>query len=282
MKYLLPAAVLLSGAAVAATVPYLKTRTYRLTDPRLTREVRLLQISDLHDSRFGKGQARLLRAIERFHPDIICLTGDIFDDRTDNRNSALLLRALATKYPLYFVEGNHELYCAHRDENLALLRACGATILDGTQAQWEKDGQILTICGVSDPVSEDGNASARQKIRCAPPEQTFAQRLASTARPTGHYRILLSHRPERWEQYQTLPFDLILSGHAHGGQWRIPGILNGTYAPHQGWFPRHAGGLYRLAGGRIHIVSRGLSKQLKIPRIFNPPELCAILLTPPD
>ena len=89
------------------------------------------------------------------------------------------------------------------------------------------------------------------------------------------YRILLAHRPERFRTYQRFGFDLVLSGHSHGGQVRIPFILNGLYAPDQGWFPKYAGGVYRH-GNMTHVVSRGLSYNEKLPRIFNPPEVVVI------
>ena len=92
------------------------------------------------------------------------------------------------------------------------------------------------------------------------------------------YRILLAHRPEAIDEYRQMDFDLILSGHAHGGQWRIPGWINGVYAPGQGFFPRYAGGVYPL-DDLVMIVSRGLSNNTWVPRIFNPPELVMIELT---
>ena len=89
------------------------------------------------------------------------------------------------------------------------------------------------------------------------------------------YKILIAHRPERIEDYKQYSFDLVLSGHAHGGQVRIPGIMNGLYAPHQGLFPKYAGGMY-THDNLTHIVSRGLSVNSRLPRIFNPPELVII------
>ena len=99
---------------------------------------------------------------------------------------------------------------------------------------------------------------------------------AETAANLENFTVLLSHRPELAELYSTYPFDLVLSGHAHGGQWRIPGILNGLYAPHQGLFPEYAGGRYEFAQ-QTFIVSRGLAREsTKVPRIFNRPELVIV------
>ena len=94
------------------------------------------------------------------------------------------------------------------------------------------------------------------------------------------FSVLLAHRPERIEAYLESPFDLVVSGHAHGGQWRIPGILNGFIAPNQGLFPQYAGGQYDFEDAAL-IVSRGLAREsTRIPRIFNRPEVVVIDLTP--
>jgi len=98
--------------------------------------------------------------------------------------------------------------------------------------------------------------------------------------PKEQFTLLLSHRPERIEDYLGYPFDLILSGHAHGGQWRLPGIVNGLYAPNQGLFPKYAGGRYDFEDTAF-LVSRGLAREsTKIPRVFNRPELVVVDLIP--
>ena len=90
------------------------------------------------------------------------------------------------------------------------------------------------------------------------------------------YRILLSHRPEKTDIYGRYDIDLVLSGHAHGGQWRIPGLIEGVYAPHQGILPRITAGIYELANGKL-IVSKGLARETTIvPRLFNNPEIVII------
>ncbi len=88
--------------------------------------------------------------------------------------------------------------------------------------------------------------------------------------------MLLVHRPENYADYRKYAFDLVLCGHAHGGQWRIPGILNGLYAPSQGLFPKYAGGYYNEESVPM-IVSRGLARESTIvPRFYNPPELVIV------
>ena len=90
-----------------------------------------------------------------------------------------------------------------------------------------------------------------------------------------NFKILLAHRPELIELYKKFSFDLVLSGHSHGGQMRVPFILNGLYAPNQGLFPKYAGGSYKH-NSMIHIVSRGASFNPRLPRVFNPPEIVII------
>lgn len=132
----------------------------------------------------------------------------------------------------------------------------------------EINGQVINICGVDDPdvvrYTSDGKPIMEQL------------KAAETASGTEHFTVLLSHRPELIETYKQFDFDLVLSGHAHGGQWRIPFVLNGLYAPNQGVFPQYAGGRYDYENGTM-IVSRGLAREsTPVPRVFNRPELVII------
>ncbi|MPN11952.1 hypothetical protein SDC9_159261 [bioreactor metagenome] len=137
------------------------------------------------------------------------------------------------------------------------------------------NGQKLSICGVDDP---DGFDPVYAEASAFSSWQDELESCQKTTNPSI-YSILLSHRPELIEEYTNSGFDLVLAGHAHGGQIRIPGVLNGLYAPDQGFFPKYAGGQYQL-GETTMIVSCGLSLKKGIPRIFNPPELVVIDLEP--
>lgn len=129
-------------------------------------------------------------------------------------------------------------------------------------------GQKLNICGISDP-----DCLRYTELNYSIPNQL---KDAAVASENGNYSILLAHRPELINTYLHYDFDLILSGHAHGGQWRLPGIINGLFAPNQGFFPRYAGGQYKFDNSSM-IVSRGLAREsTRIPRIFNRPELVMI------
>jgi predicted MPP superfamily phosphohydrolase len=145
-------------------------------------------------------------------------------------------------------------------------------------------GQCIDLCGVEDPdvyrIRCDKKADPRGYKRAKKEKlDVFGRQLeAVKAQTTGHFTVLLSHRPEEFDRYVACGFDLVLCGHAHGGQWRIPGVLNGLFAPDQGIFPRYAGGRYDRDGTTM-IVSRGLARESTlVPRIFNPPELVIVTI----
>lgn len=248
----------------------LKTATYTIDSEKITNNVRIALITDLHSCYYGKGQKNLIHAIEIQNPDIILFGGDIFDDRIPHDNTKILLKTVAKKYPCYYVTGNHEYWTGEIDYILELISSYNVEILQGCSHTVEINGEKINICGIDDPDAELFNKTDFGII-----EQLQAIESASN---NGFYSILLSHRPELINKYLKFNFDLILTGHAHGGQWRIPGILNGVLAPNQGWFPAYAGGEYSFEEKHM-IVSRGLAREsTRIPRVFNRPELVIVNL----
>lgn len=229
-------------------------------------------ITDLHGSHYGKGQEKLLQALEEQSPDIICISGDLLDEKRDPENSWELLKAVGEDYPCYYVSGNHEFRQGDIQAIKEKISSYGVKVLEGEGERLRIGGQTVYIAGVDDPSGLPSQGS-RDGAR------TWQEQLDDAAAGRGgEYSILLSHRPERVSSYQQSGFDLTLCGHAHGGQVRIPGLLNGLYAPHQGFFPQYAGGQYQWEQGSM-IVSRGLCKSW-IPRIFNRPELVFIQVQP--
>ncbi len=246
----------------------LKTVVYEVESEKVNHPITLALITDLHSDWYGKEQKTLIHAVNEQKPDIVLLVGDIFDDDGDYDNAEITLKHLTDKYPCYYVTGNHEYWGGDAENILEIISSYGVTILSGDCNTVEIDGQIINICGVDDPdaVNYVNGATGMEEQLAA------AESLADIS----HYTVLLSHRPELADTYAEYDFDLVLSGHAHGGQWRIPGILNGLYAPNQGLFPKYAGGRYDY-GSWMHIVSRGLAREsTPIPRIFNRPELVII------
>lgn len=252
---------------IVATDNRLKIRTYTEKTSKVTENVRLLLITDLHSTLYGENQSELIFAIDEIKPDIVLLGGDIYDDVRDNENSRILLRDIVNKYPCYYVSGNHEYWSYNISEIKDEIRSLGVTVLEGEGENISVNNQNILLCGVDDPdcsIAEYGEGRDWYK------ELYGCNNIVSE----NQYSILLSHRPERAEDYKSTSFDLILSGHAHGGQFRIPFVLNGLYAPHQGFFPEYAGGEYDLGRNKM-IVSRGLMITY-IPRIFNPPEIVVV------
>ncbi|MDE5737628.1 MAG: metallophosphoesterase [Oscillospiraceae bacterium] len=242
----------------------LKIRNYRIISEKITSPIRIVLITDLHSCKYGEEEENLIQAVEEQNPDIIALSGDIFDDEKADTNTEYFLKAVADKYPCYYVTGNHEYYAGWKayQDKIAILEKYQITILNGMIENITIKNQEITVCGVEDPVSGNFDKQFKQ-----------VQELLEN---NNHYKILLSHRPELFENYVTANFDLVLAGHAHGGQWRIPFILNGLYAPDQGLFPKLAGGFYQKENTTM-IVSRGLARETtRIPRIYNQPELVVI------
>ena len=254
------------AAAVTAVIAMddrLKIQTYALKSEKLAGHIRVVLLTDLHSCVYGEGQRELLDAVEAQHPDVVLLGGDIVDDELAPEPALTAVKALAAAYPVYYVTGNHECWSGAAEAIRAELASYGVTVLTGACDTVLFQGQPVNLCGVDDPaVGEE--AWKVQLERCA-----------HQADP-AYFTLLLTHRPERVAAYRAYPFDLILAGHAHGGQWRAPGLLNGLLAPDQGLFPAYAGGEYAVGEGTM-IVSRGLAREsTRVPRLFNPPELVVI------
>ncbi|MCL2108120.1 MAG: metallophosphoesterase [Oscillospiraceae bacterium] len=261
---------LITTAAIAAFVirsRRLSVVKYEIFSDKVRGKVRLALMADLHSHTHGKNQRKLIAAIEAHNPDAVLMAGDIADHITPHRNTKILLRELAAKkYPVYYVSGNHEYKGGEIEEIKRFFRRLGANVLEGCCREIIVGDNRLTVCGVDDVVI-GAKAFHGQLQNCA--SRTNRQ----------DFSVLLAHRPEKMNLYAKLHFDLILSGHVHGGQVRIPRITNGIYAIHQGFFPKYVGGLYHVGGNARCklIVSRGLSKSWRgVPRVFNPPELVII------
>lgn len=270
-KYRLIAGVLLTGAVLAAALyNWLTVTQYTLQTDKLSQPVRIALLTDLHSCFFGENQKDLIAAIHAQQPDLILMAGDIADDELPHDGTIELLKGIAGQYPAFYVSGNHEVWSGEIETIKMLFRAYGVAVLEGACQTVEIAGQSLNICGVDDPDAGD--------------EEDFDRQLESAfdAIDDSSYTILLSHRPERFAQAAAYPAcDLVLSGHAHGGQWRIPYLLDGLIAPNQGFFPKYTSGVHTINETQM-LVSRGLARNSTawIPRICNPPELVIIDLTP--
>ncbi len=243
---------------------------YSITSNRLNpnESVRVVLITDLHSHIYGEKQTKIITLIKQQKPDIIALAGDIADDETPIEGTKMFLEGLKGICPIYYVTGNHEFWSNDIKNIKDTIKKYGVTILENEYEQIKIRDTNIIIAGIDDPdvaYYEKPNLDLKNEMHFA-----FKELENNT-----DYIILLAHRPELIELYKEFNFDLVLSGHAHGGQIRIPFILNGLYAPNQGLFPKYAGGIYRH-NSLIHIVSRGVSFNPRLPRVFNPPEIVII------
>ena len=217
--------------------------------------LRILQISDLHNQSFGKGNRRLLAAVRESKADVIMITGDLIDSTfTDTEKALAFAKELVEIAPVYYCTGNHEhrLKAAELRQFLSDLSAIGVNVL--TDATMPFYGG--TLVGLKDPSGK--KHTLRRLVKDKLPEE---------------FVLLMSHKPHYYENY--LEADLVLTGHAHGGQVRLPWI-GGLFAPGQGWLPEHTKGFYTVENTTM-LVSRGAGNSHRLPRVFNFPEL--VLLT---
>lgn len=223
---------------------------------------RIVQVSDLHNAQFGPGNRRLLTRIRECRPDLIVLTGDIIDSRRTDVEVALeFVRGAVRLAPTYYVTGNHEGRVREDYERLKSgMTAAGAVVLEGAAVALERSGASVTLLGLQDP--------AFTSVQDA---------LVELSGDIGPCTILLAHHPELVGYYAGAGVDLVFSGHAHGGQFRLP-FVGGLIAPGQGWLPAYDAGLYTVQDTQM-IVSRGLGNSVFPFRLNNRPELVAAELT---
>ena len=280
--------LMLAVVLVIALDSRMIVQKYEIDAPKVSSPVRIALVTDLHSCYYGKEQEELITAIDAQSPDLLLLGGDIFDDEMADSNTEKFLAGIAGRYPCYYVTGNHEYWSGTENFNqkMSILQKYGVTILSNVCETIAVNGTTINLCGVDDPDSymiKFDQKSDPQGFKNANNHKinTFHQQLDAVKSQVQreHFTILLSHRPELFKNYVSREFDLVLCGHAHGGQWRIPGVLNGLFAPDQGLFPPYAGGRYD-EGNTTMIVSRGLAKESTfVPRIFNPPELVVVTIT---
>ncbi len=235
---------------------------------------RIAQVSDLHNAEFGEGNCRLIELLRRTDPDMIVLTGDLIDSRVTNIQIALDFAAQAVKLaPVYFVPGNHEARISEYDDLKMGLAEAGVIILENEQIEITKEGESLTLIGLTDP-------SFHTDYLFGDSAQVVAAQLDSFENKSDGYRILLSHRPELFDAYISAGMELVFTGHAHGGQIRLP-FLGGLVAPNQGFFPKYDAGLF-TQGQTNMIVSRGVGNSIIPIRFLNRPEIVVVQLTHPN
>lgn len=233
---------------------------------------KIAQISDLHNASFGKENGVLLGILRSEAPDIIVITGDMVDrNHTDIQTAVRFAENAVDIADCYYITGNHEagLDGGEYAELVSGLENAGVIILDNETVTLEKDGEEISLTGISDPCFEDTDWFDNT-------EEMITERKMRGMETGQGYNILLAHKPEFFGKYTEAGFDLVISGHAHGGQLRIP-LVGGVYAPGQGLFPEYDGGVYEKNGACL-VVSRGLGNSAIPVRVNNRPEVVIITL----
>lgn len=242
-------------------------------DPMIPEEFNdftILQVSDLHNKSYGKDQQILLDNLSVLSPDIILITGDLVDRRRFDLEKAMtFVEGAVALAPVYYVSGNHEAWSGRYDEIRNALLEAGVVVLDNQRAQQERKGDTLHLLGLQDPAFQVSSYR----------EQWDASQVSSqlnTWQELEGYKILLAHRPELFHLYAESQMNVIFSGHAHGGQIRLP-FLGSLFAPDQGFFPAYTDGDYHQESTTMY-VSRGLGNSIFPLRVHNRPELIMVTL----
>lgn len=273
--------------------------------PEEFQDFQIVQLTDIHSIRSQEQMEKILKKVRKEQPEVIVVTGDLVDSdyytnsanviaaEAENEVTAefeiaeaipdiatlQLMEELLTIAPVYMVYGNHEMILLDDPENNPLkvaMEEAGVVLLNHEKVRLEKNGEFIWLTGVQDPIvlykdslfADSGNNN----------RERLAAELDYVLEDVKEedYVVLLSHRPEYFEMYTEYPVDLALTGHAHGGQIRIP-FIGGLYAPSQGWFPKYTSGLYEDGNFKM-ITSRGIGDSKKLMRVFNPPEIISVQL----
>ncbi len=233
---------------------------------------RIVHVTDLHDAVFGEGQSELLKLIEEQKPDIIALTGDFTGEKdADPENAVRFLEKLPAIAPSYYVTGNHEyrLTEEHFRKLIDGITSAGISFLNNRCEEIVRGDGRIQILGVEDPalMGEQHRALDGPKL---------AKEIKDTIYDPNMFSVLLVHRPEHIKVYADAGVDLVLCGHSHGGQMRLP-LIGAFYVPSQGLFPKYDRGLFR-EGNTQMFISSGLGNSVVNRRMLCPPEIAVITL----
>lgn len=264
IKYIVIAVIVILFVLILIDNKNITTTALSVSSPKIPESFkgfRIVHISDLHNDTFGKDNKKLISKIKAAKPDIIVITGDLIDSRRTNYSVALSFAEKAAKIaPTYYTIGNHEARKEDLAGYLSKIAERGVTVLSNEKIYLEKNGERLALLGIPSPF----------------PESSLNEKELKALVDTKDYEILLSHHPEFFENYVSCGVDLVFSGHAHGGQFRLP-VLGGLYAPGQGVLPKYTSGIYSESNTNM-VVSRGIGNSLFPLRFNDPPEIITLTL----
>jgi len=251
----------------------LELNAYTISSSKLPQSFagyRIAHVSDLHNAEMGKDNEKLLTMLRDTDPDMIAITGDLIDSRNTDIEVALQFVREAVKIaPCYYVTGNHEARVNEYGELKAGMEVAGVVVLEDERTEINLEGETITLIGVNDP-------SYHTDYLFGDSETVMNTKLEELHTENDGFTILLSHRPELFDAYVDQDVDLVLSGHAHGGQFRLP-FIGGLVAPNQGLFPEYDTGIYTEDNTNM-LVSRGVGNSILPFRINNRPEVILIEL----
>lgn len=230
---------------------------------------KIVQISDFHNTKSKTLTKNLIEEIKKQKPNIIVLTGDFIDSRKTDINVAInFIKEINDIAPIYFCIGNHEARISNYLELKEELQKNEVIILDNKTEILKINESKINLIGISNP------QMAYEKVVSA--SEIVKDELDNAKYNKNDYSILLSHRPEVFNTYVEEDIDLVLTGHAHGGQIRLP-LIGGIIAPNQGFFPKYASGIFE-ENKTTMIISRGIGNSIFPFRVNNRPELVVITL----
>ena len=265
--------MILLSAVLIYENEHLEFNTYTVESDALPEEFegfRIVHLSDFHNTEIGKNNEKLISMISQAKPDIIAITGDIVDSRrTDIDVAVKFAKELMKIAPCYYVTGNHEWRIAGYDKLKEGILGAGVMVLDNKKLQLERGGAKIEIMGIDDPMFGSDYFGGDEFA-------TVDTAIKNLGKEEELFTLLLSHRPEMFGIYAENGMDLVLSGHAHGGQFRLP-FVGGFIAPGQGFLPKYDAGLYEEGETKM-IVSRGIGNSIIPLRINNRPEVILIEL----
>ncbi|OPJ55859.1 metallophosphoesterase [Alkalithermobacter paradoxus] len=230
-------------------------------------DFKIVQISDLHSKSFGKNQRKLINSVKNQKPNLIVLTGDMVDRRRYNEKPVIdLVKEVIKIAPTYYITGNHEIWSGNFNQLQNKLTSIGVRVLRNEIEEIKIGNEKIYIMGLDYP---HGSKDDKEIV-----ENTLTKLHSNIE--NDKFKILLAHRPDLIDTYSIFPLDLVFSGHAHGGQIRLP-FMGGVIAPHQGFLPKYTSGLYKKHNTQM-VVSRGLGNSLSPFRVFNFPEIITVTL----
>ncbi len=230
---------------------------------------KIAHISDFHNTTSNKLAGCIINKIKDSKVDIVVITGDLIDSRRTNTKVAMeFVKELVKSNVVYYVPGNHESRIQEYEEFKKEIEKIGVNVLDNKAEQIIKNGDKINLLGIKDPAFSYEYSLDEHLI--------LKQEIESLAYDKSIYTILLSHRPEQFTTYVEQNIDLVLTGHAHGGQIRLP-FIGGIIAPVQGFFPKYTEGIHK-ENNTTMVISRGIGNSIFPFRINNRPELLLIEL----